>query len=93
MLFLLFLFVKAGQIAVGKDIVLYAGIGLDDSLIQAERFLTLTVHADNLKSTLRSDGLYIGGKHLIGRVGYLAVKDIGLEEIVGAVLGLKRDVS
>ena len=93
MLFLLFLFVKAGQIAVGEDIVLYAGIGLDDSLIQAEGFLTLTVHAYDFKGTLRGDGLYIGRKDLIGRVGYLAVKDIGLEEIVGAVLGLKRDVA
>ena len=33
-LFLLFLFVKAGQIAFVKNIVLNTGIGLDDSLIQ-----------------------------------------------------------
>ena len=34
-LFLLFLFVKAGEIAIGEDVVLYAGVGLDYALIQA----------------------------------------------------------
>ena len=68
MFFLLFLFVEAGQVSVSQDVVFYAGIGLDHSLIQAKGFLTLAVHAYNLKGTLGSDGLYIGGKYLIGRI-------------------------
>ena len=91
--FLLFLLVKAGEIAVGEDIVLYAGISVDGVLIQAQGFLALAVHCYDFKGAGGSDGLHIGGKHLIGGVGELSVQDIGLEEVVGAVLGLKWDIA
>lgn len=66
---------------------------MDGVLIQAQGFLTLAVHCNDFKSTGGSDGLYVGGKDLIGRVGELSVQDIGLEEVVGAVLGLQRNVA
>ena len=84
-LFLLFLLVKAGQVAVGKDVVLNAGISMDGILIQAQGFLAFAVQGYYLKSAGGSDGLHVGGKDLIGRVGDLSVQDIGLEEIVGVV--------
>ncbi len=93
MLFLLFLFVKAGQVAVGKDVVLYAGIGADGVLIQAQGFLALAVHCYDLKRAGGGDCLHVGGKHLISRVGELSVQYIGLEEVVGAVQSLQRYVA
>lgn len=92
-LFLLFLFVKAGQVAIGKDVVLYAGVGVDGVLIQAQGFLALAVHCYDFKGACRGDGLHIGGKDLVSGVGELSVQDIGLEEVVGAVLGLQRNVA
>ena len=43
-LFLLFLFVKAGQVAIGQDVILNAGICSDTVLIKAYGFLTFAVH-------------------------------------------------
>lgn len=67
-LFLLFLFVKAGQVTVGKDVVLYTGVGADGVLIQAGGFLALAVHSYYFKRAGGGDGLHVGGKDLIGRV-------------------------
>lgn len=92
-LFLFFLLVKAGEIAIGEDVVLYAGVGVDGVLIQAQGFLTLAVHCNDFKGAGGSDGLHVGGKDLVSRVGELSVQDIGLEEVVGAVLGLQWDIA
>ena len=92
-LFLLFLFVKAGEIAICEDVVLYAGIGVDSILIQTQGFLSLAVHCYDFKGAGGSDGLHVGGKDLIGRVGELSVQDIGLEEVIGAVLGFQWDIA
>jgi len=67
-LFLLFLFVKAGQVAVGEDVILYAGVGADGVLVKTGGFLALAVHCDDLKRAGGGDGLHVGGKDLIGRV-------------------------
>ena len=57
--FLLFLFVEAGQVAVGQDVVLYAGVCLDSVLIKTQRLLPLAVHGYYLKCALGSDGLHV----------------------------------
>ena len=68
-LFLLFLFVKAGEVAVGQDVVLYTRVCADGVLVKTGGFLTLAVHCDDLKRAGGGDSLHVGGKDLIGRVG------------------------
>ena len=70
------LFEQVGRALLFRFILLFKEVlGLD----------ALAVEADDFEGTATADGNQIGRYLLVGGVGYLVRKDVGLEEVVGVV--------
>ncbi len=90
-LFLLFL-VKACQSVLIKDVYAWR-LQLCAVLTQALGPHAFSVERDHLKRAVCRDCNRIGGKYLVGGVGYLSGQNVCLEKVICVVQRLKRDVA
>ena len=88
---LLFLLVEAGYAVLADNVAEFLQFSLMLLLVDFELvgLHTVLVEGNNLKHTLGRDGHQIGRHRLVGGVGHFALEDVGLEVVVGVVLGFK----